>query len=59
MPNFIWLLQCVEDKMDVSQDFTDNPRIHVFFYFLQLIFQMIKFSASSYIFSEISYQNAK
>ena len=26
MPNFIWLLQSVEDKMDVSQDFTDSPR---------------------------------
>ena len=24
---FIWLLQCVEDKMDMSQDFTDSPRI--------------------------------
>ena len=32
MPNFIWLLQCVEDKMDVSQDFTDNSRIHVFLF---------------------------
>ena len=27
MPNFDWLLQCVKDKMDVSQDFTDSPRI--------------------------------
>ena len=26
MPNIDWLLQCVEDKMDVYQDFTDNPR---------------------------------
>ena len=27
MPNFVWLLQCFEEKMDVSQDFTDSPRI--------------------------------
>ena len=26
MSNFVWLLQSVEDKMDVSQDFTDSPR---------------------------------
>ena len=26
MPNFDWLLQCVKDKMDVPQDFTDSPR---------------------------------
>ena len=24
MPNFDWFLQCVKDKMDVSQDFTDS-----------------------------------
>ena len=30
MPNFDWLLQSVEDKMDVSQDFTDSPRMNVF-----------------------------
>ena len=27
MPNFDWLLQCVKDNMDVSQDFRDNPRM--------------------------------
>ena len=27
MPNFNWFVHCVEDKMDVSQDFTDSPRI--------------------------------
>ena len=27
MPNFNWFVQCVEDKMDVSQDFTDSPRM--------------------------------
>ena len=26
MPNFNWFVQCVENKMDVSQDFTDSPR---------------------------------
>ena len=26
MLNIDSLLQCYEDKMDVSQDFTDNPR---------------------------------
>ena len=31
MRNFDLLLQSVEDKMDVSQDFTDSPRICILF----------------------------
>ena len=26
MPNYDWLLQCVQENMDVSQDFTESPR---------------------------------
>ena len=33
MPNFDWLLQCVEDKMDVSEDFTDSLHIFKHFFF--------------------------
>ena len=41
MPNFDWLLQCVEDKMDVSQDFTDSPRT--------CIYKILKISSQSLV----------
>ena len=42
MPKFDWLLQSVEDKMDVSQGFTDSPRTLVLMYLLNLSNQLRK-----------------
>ena len=53
MPNFVCLCQCVQHKMQVSQNFRDKPRKCLFLRFkLEILYDLLLFEACAY-YSEI------